>query len=616
MEGALLRAVSRLAGIAFRHTAPWLLRHPFVFRPPFWWIAGVMSVVIVAIGSLFGILPLSFLGLVFLVIVAAALLGWRRLGHKGSLPVLLVARFRPKTPGAEEVSLNHQIAMQRRLTATPLISTNLEIRQLPAVIEKVEAERLLDVLDNVAGVVRGSVQAIADVGSFDAVLTFRSFRGPDRDLVLERQRDQEKVAHHHRVAADYQVKLGELVGPHFSSGHADGIEGMLLVLLAEEAIECGDFGRAGECIDAAEAFRGHLPGPAEIHLVLARTFLDYRQDLRGALKLLAAADRNERNLEVRWAAAWLALAGMDRKVVTPVLAVREIRRAIELEPENELMHLWLADALIENKKPDEALGELNWLKEHNYLLEHDGEIAFRAGVIEYNRGNYEEAMDHYLDASIFNPTARTFLYLADAYLRLGQISAAKWNYREALRLQPDLVDALRGYWWGVDPDEAFRPGSFDRLFGIINRVSGVPKKLRIRMLYRLSLNHYRRHPEDSRIHFMLGAQALLLGDLETAEARLLFANEIVGGLDTEAIARLVLVAIKKDEDAEARRRLEDLKAVQLGAPPSREELTSRVVNLYLPVAEGVEVLSHAQGARLAAMVEQIFPAHRYSPPSQ
>jgi tetratricopeptide (TPR) repeat protein len=561
----------------------------------------------VAIGLLFGFLPLSLLGLVFLVVIAAALLGWRRLAHKGPVPVLLVAQFRPETPGAEEVSLNHQIAIQRRLTATQLISTDLEIRQLPAVIEQVEAERLLDVLDNVEGVVRGSVQAIAGVGSFDAVLTFRSFRGFDRDLVLERQRDRDKVAYHHRVGADYQVQLGELVGPHFSSGHADGIEGMLLVLLAEEAIERGDFVRAEECIDAAEAFRRHLPGPGEIHLTLARTFLDYRQDLRGALKVLAAADRGERNLEVRRAAAWLALAGLNRKVVTPVLAVREIRRAIEFDPDDELMHLWLADALIENKKPDEALGELNWLKEHNYLLEHDGEIAFRAGIIEYNRGNYEEAMDHYLDASIFNPAARTFLYLADAHLRLGQVGAAKWNYREALRLQPDLADAHRGYWWGASPAEAFRPGGFDRLFEIIKRTPGIPKKLKIRMLYRLSRSHYRRHPEDSRIHFMLGAQSLLLGDLETAEERLLFANEIIGGLDTEAIARLVLVAMKKDEDAEARRRLEELKAVQLGGPPGREELTARVVNLYLPVMEGVELLSYSQGARLATMVEQIFP---------
>ncbi len=404
------------------------------------------------------------------------------------------------------------------------------------------------------------------------------------------------------------MQLGDLVGPHFSSGHADGIEGMLLVLIAEAAIERGDFSRAQSCVDAAEGYRDHLPEPGKIHLTLARTFLEYRHDLRGALKVLAEADRDKRKLEVRRVAAWLALAGMNRKVVTPVLAVREIRRAVDLDPDNELLHLWLSDALIENKKPAEALEQLNWLKDHNFLLEHDAEIAFRAGVIEFNRGNYEEAMDHYLDSSIFNPTPRTFLYLADAYLRLGQIGAAKYNYREALLLQPDLVEAHRGYWWFADPDDEVKPSRFDRAFDIVQRIPVIPKRMKIRMIYRLCRHHYRQHPEDSRIHFMLGAHALLLGDLDTAEERLLFANELIGGIDTEAIARLVLVAMKKDEDAVARRRLEELKAVRLGHPPSDDELVARVVNLYLPIMEGVEVLTFSQGARLATMVEQLFPA--------
>lgn len=608
MEGALVRTLGRFAGVAFRRTAPWLLRHPFVFRPRFWWIAGAIAVAAIPVGILVGFIPLSLVGFIVLVLIAAALIGWRKLIPNGPTPVLYVAQFLPATPGAEEASLNHQIAMQRRLGATALIADELEIRKLPAVVEQVEAERLLDVLDDVEGVIRGSVQAIADLGSFDAVLTYRSFQGPDRDLVLERQRERGKVPVHHRVGADYKVQLGDLVGPHFSSGHADGIEGMLLVLIAEAAIERGDFSKAEACVNAAEAHRDHLPEAGKTHLTLARTFLDYRQDLRGALKVLARADKDERKLEVRRAAAWLALSGMNQKVVTPVLAVREIRRAIDLDPDSELLHFWLSDALIENKKSGEALEQLNWLKDHNSLLEFDAEIAFRAGVIEFNRGNYEEAMDLYLDSSIFNPTPRAFLYLADAYLRLGQIGAAKYNYREALLLQPDLVEAHRGYWWFADPDEEARPSRFDRAFGILNRIPGIPKKLRIRLLYRLCLHHYRRHPEDSRIHFMLGAHALLLGDLETAEERLLFANELIGGIDTEAIARLVLVAMKKDEDAVARKRLEELKAVQHGHPPNAEELAARAVNLYLPVMEGVELLTLSQGARLATMVEQLFPA--------
>lgn len=358
-----------------------------------------------------------------------------------------------------------------------------------------------------------------------------------------------------------------------------------------------------------------FPAREETHLTPARTFLDYRQDLRGALKVLAKADRDERKLEVRLPAAWLALAGMHQKAVTPVLAVREIGRAIDLDPDNELLHLWLSDALIENRKPDQALEQLNWLKDHNYLLEHDGEIAFRAGVIEYNRGNFEAAMDHYLDSSIFNPTPHTFLYLADAYQRLGHIGAAKYNYREALRLEPELVEAHRGYWWDVHPTKERKPAPFDRAFGVIKRIPGLPRGLKIRMLYRRGRAHYRRHPEDSHIHFMLGAQALLLGDLETAEKRLLFAKEIVGGYDTEAIARLVLVAMKKDEDAVAGVRLEELRAVQIGGPPGVNELIGRVVDVYSPILEGNRVLDPAQSGRLAEMVEELFPSPSASGPT-
>ncbi len=151
-----------------------------------------LAVAAIPVGILVGFVPLSLVGFIVLVLIAAALIGWRQLTPNGPTPVLYVAQFLPATPGAEEASLNHQIAMQKRLAATSLIANELDIRKLPAVVEQVEAERLLDVLDDVEGVIRGSVQAIADLGSFDAVLTYRSFQGPDRDLILERQRGAER----------------------------------------------------------------------------------------------------------------------------------------------------------------------------------------------------------------------------------------------------------------------------------------------------------------------------------------------------------------------------------------------------------------------------------------
>lgn len=184
-----------------------------------------------------GFLPAAFVGLLLLLAVLTALDGWRRLLKKGALPVLWVSQFRPATPGAEDVSLNHQIAMSRRLTESSLVAERVEVRGLPAAIEETESERLLRASKASSGVVRGNVQATATVGSFDAVLTYHATDASGRDEVREHQRGENQVATHHRVATDYQVQLEELVGQHFRASHADGIEGMLLVLFAEAHLE-------------------------------------------------------------------------------------------------------------------------------------------------------------------------------------------------------------------------------------------------------------------------------------------------------------------------------------------------------------------------------------------
>jgi hypothetical protein len=59
-------------------------------------------------------------------------------------------------------------------------------------------------------------------------------------------------------------------------------------------------------------------------------------------------------------------------------------------------------------------------------------------------------------------------------------------------------------------------------FGL-TRLPAFPGRLKIRLRYGLLRLHHRRHPEDSRIHFMLGAHALLLERLDEAEERLQFA---------------------------------------------------------------------------------------------
>ena len=302
MDGAVGHAMTRTLGFWARRILPWLLRHPFILSRPMWAFALLLALII-GVGALFvGLIPVAFLGLLTLLAVIVALIGWLRLSRKGSLPVLFVAQFRPETPGAEEASLNHQIAIRRRLVESPLIREQVELRDIPAAIAERETERLLKAVSNGRGVIRGNVQAVAAVGSFEAILTYRSYVAGERDVVAEHLRDVNKIATHHRVATDYQVQLEELVGPHFRARHADGIEGMLLLLLAEGHLGARDYTKADLCLKAAEPFRDHMSDAGRAHLTLARTFLDYRTDLKGALRALGSVGSDRDHPELRKAA--------------------------------------------------------------------------------------------------------------------------------------------------------------------------------------------------------------------------------------------------------------------------------------------------------------------------
>jgi tetratricopeptide (TPR) repeat protein len=606
MGGAVGHAMGRVLGFWARKILPWLLRYPFILSRLTWAIVLVLAV-LEMVASVYLFLPAAFVGLLAILAVIAGLFGWRRLRQKGTRPLLYISQFRPKTPGAEEASLNHQIAMTKRLAENELIATRLELRGIPASIAERESERLLRATSTGRGVVRGDVQTMASAGTFEAVLTYRP--SPPKDIVRENQRTREKTADHHQMAPDYQVQLEELVGPHFRAEHADGIEGLLLLLLAEGHLEGREYEDAETCLVAAEPMRPHLPSAGRAHLTLARTFLDHRHNLKNALKALDADADDPEHPELRRAAAWISMVGLQSGQVTPLKAVNECRRAVEANPKNETVRVWLADALTGHRKSDEALEELRKLKEMNFLLEHDWQIILREGAIEYNRGNYEAARDYYEDLVAIHPTTRAHLYYADALVNLDEIDLARYHYREALRLQPDLVDAHRGYWWKVPKGQEPKL-LFDRLYRFVNKVKPLPKRWRFKLLYRLARWHFKRHPEDSRVHFMLGSHALLLRDLETAEERLLFANELFSGNDTEAMNRLAILALMKDQDGKATEWLERSRAVPtLGRSglSVHEELKGRAVNVYLPVLDEPKLLSFEQGQRLVQMIEAIYP---------
>ena len=137
----------------------------------------------------------------------------------------------------------------------------------------------------------------------------------------------------------------------------------------------------------------------------------------------------------------------------------------------------------------------------------------------------------------------------------------------------------------------------------------MPKRLKIKVLRWVLRAHYRLHPEDSRIHFMLGAHALLDGDLEVAEERLQFAYDLLNGVDLEALARLAVVWSVKGEDDRAREALDrfaNAPNLKTGQAPDQDELRRRFRNFLLPFAEDSDLLGEA--APLLEYAEEVFSA--------
>ena len=111
------------------------------------------------------------------------------------------------------------------------------------------------------------------------------------------------------------------------------------------------------------------------------------------------------------------------------------------------------------------------------------------------------------------------------------------------------------------------------------------------------------------MHFMLGAQAFLLGDLDFAEERLQFAYDLVEGVDLEALARLALVKAKKGRLAEAEADLVELRSRPslAGGPPSAEDLHERMRYFLLPFLDEPRLWSDEKLQPIGERFVTLFP---------
>lgn len=600
-----------------RKVLPWALRHPFVLRLNSWrfallaWFALAVGLLAAGVAGPAVFLPL---GLVLLVIVAG-LFGWYRLTASSDRPVVLITEFAASTATGIEAAHHHRQAVLDRLQSGPL-GGHVDVRGIPVPVTADQAKRLLDTVPAVA-VVFGSVKAVAGHGTWEAELLARwpgdagapaHVYSADEDLVIEKFNRRVAVPDRHEVVLEPQMPLERLIAERFESDHADRVEGTLLALVAsgQEADET-----AADLARAAERYRSQLSPRtcAALEVVRART-----GDFPSGLAMLDAAEAaglGDADHADLWSfLAALSFLGHLSGEVPIDRYVRFAERAVAADPSSPVAHYNLGEAYFAIGRPGDALVELTTAAKHpDYRDRYYVHLA--RGMAAYNSDRPEDARDAYALSVSLRASARGFLYLGDAHRRLGDETEARVNYARALRLQPTLVDAHRGYWYTEDP--AIEPPKrlswwFDPAYRVLSVVR--PRRLGYRTLYWLVKLQYRLHPEDSRVHFMLGSHALLLEYFEEAEERLRFAYDLFEGADLEALARLIVLwglEGRLDEVREGLATLREAPSLETGTAPAAEELLARARNLLLPFVDRPELTTRPYADDLLREFKNSFP---------
>jgi len=123
-------------------------------------------------------------------------------------------------------------------------------------------------------------------------------------------------------------------------------------------------------------------------------------------------------------------------------AMREYRRALELNPGFATAHHWHSFVLLVNGQPEQAMAEALT------ALELDpSAISVRRGVawLSYYTRRYDQALYHLRRAIAMNPTSEdTYRILGLVLTQQGAYAEAERAFREAITLSPDLSYATAG----------------------------------------------------------------------------------------------------------------------------------------------------------------------------
>jgi tetratricopeptide (TPR) repeat protein len=376
--------------------------------------------------------------------------------------------------------------------------------------------------------------------------------------------------------------LRRLAAETYEADHADRAVGTLLVF-AGDLLDANDRTAQRQCLEAAAALRPRLSKRTCAGLEIKAAFASEPADPAGLAEVITRLeDAGEKDAD--HPDLWNCLIGFAFLLKSEGQLENDrylayAQRAVRSDPDHAQSRYNLGEAYMSNGEVEQGLAEFEALVDDPEYSQRPY-LHMGIGVIHYNHTHdYEKARDAYRRAADLRPSPQAFLYLADAYRVLEEFGPAREYYREALLLEPTLVDAHRGY-WALGESNSVAPPGFNRVVSYMAEARTSPIQLNRRLrpiLWRLLLWHYRRHPEDSRLHYMPGYCALLRGDFAFAIERLIYEYELVGPADLESLAAAAVARVLSGDLAQAKRDL-----ITLHDAPLRsgiEELVGAVDNL-------------------------------------
>jgi tetratricopeptide (TPR) repeat protein len=286
-------------------------------------------------------------------------------------------------------------------------------------------------------------------------------------------------------------------------------------------------------------------------------------------------------------------------------------RGVAADASDPMAHYNLGEALAANGRPSDAIAEFDQAATHSdYRDRHY--LYFRRGILHYNLEHFEEAQGDYARALELRPSTEAHLYLADAFRALEHRADARVHYREALRRDRTLVDALRGYLAVGSPEEERQYRVFEYVVGRIDRMR-LPLSRWLRPIaWRMLLFHYRRHPEDSRLHYMIGFCALLRRGYAFAEERLTFAWQLLpADLDARALAAVAIGMQGRLDEAQAElETVRDAPAYTAGQEhqPGLDALMHRLTATTTPFIREPRLYANPNAGALDQVIRAVFEA--------